>query len=200
MKSIRWLIALFALGSIPVSAQTPDEIARAAAYLANTRDTVLTQTKGLSEAQLAFKPAPEKWSVNEVLEHIAATEDFLFGMIEKQVMQAPPRPPGGEDAQAIDEFVLKVIPDRTAKAKAPEPLVPSRRFGSAEGSRKHFEASRAKSIAFLKETKGLRDHAIDSPLGKKLDGYQWLLFLGAHSERHGKQIAEVMADAKFPKA
>lgn len=198
MKITRCLFALALLAPLLAPGQTPAERKRAADYLAATRDSVLAQTGGLTEAQLAFKPAPDKWSVTEVLEHIAATEDFMFGLVEKQVMQAPPRPPGGEDAKAIDEFVLKTIPDRTAKAQAPEPLVPVRRFGSAEGSRNHFAASRAKTIAFLRETKGLRDHAIDSPLGKKLDAYQWLLFIGAHSERHGKQIAEVMADAKFP--
>jgi hypothetical protein len=33
-----------------------------------------------------------------------------------------------------------------------------------------------------------------------LDGYEWLLFIGAHSERHTKQILEVKADPNFPKS
>jgi hypothetical protein len=51
----------------------------------------------------------------------------------------------------------------------------------------------------LKKTPDLRDHALESPLGQKLDAYEWILFIGAHSERHTKQIKEVMADANFPK-
>jgi hypothetical protein len=39
----------------------------------------------------------------------------------------------------------------------------------------------------------------DSPLGK-LDGYEFLLFTGAHSERHTKQMLEVRADPNFPKS
>ena len=39
----------------------------------------------------------------------------------------------------------------------------------------------------------------DSPLGP-LDGYQWLLFMAAHWERHLGQIKEAKADAKFPRA
>jgi hypothetical protein len=35
---------------------------------------------------------------------------------------------------------------------------------------KYLEESRAKTIAFLKKTDGLRQHALDSPLGKQLDG------------------------------
>jgi hypothetical protein len=180
-------------------AQTAAEVERAAAYLAKTRDAVLASTKGLSAAQLAFKPAPEKWSVAEVLEHIASTEDYLMALIRDQVMAAPARP-AGEDVAAIDDFVLKAIPNRGSKLKAPEPLVPTKRYGSAEGSRKAFTTSRAKTIAFLKETKGLRDHAIDSPLGRKLDPYQWVLFIAAHSDRHHQQIEEVKTDAKFPKS
>jgi hypothetical protein len=95
--------------------------------------------------------------------------------------------------------VLKAIPDRTVKAQAPEPLKPTNRFGSPRASLKHFIDSRKKTIAFAKSTPDLRAHAIDSPLGKKLDAYEWILFIAAHSERHTKQILEVKADPNFPK-
>ena len=42
-------------------------------------------------------------------------------------------------------------------------------------------------------------HAADSPFGAKLDAYEWILFVGTHSERHTKQILEVKADPNFPK-
>jgi hypothetical protein len=45
----------------------------------------------------------------------------------------------------------------------------------------------------------LRSRAGDSPLGA-LDAYQWLLFTGAHNERHLGQMREVKADPKFPKS
>jgi hypothetical protein len=34
---------------------------------------------------------------------------------------------------------------------------------------------------------------------KDLDGYQWLLMISLHSERHAAQIAEVKAHAAYPK-
>ena len=64
---------------------------------------------------------------------------------------------------------------------------------------KHFVESRATTEDFLKTTAGLRDHAVDSPLGMKLDGYEFMLFIAGHSERHTKQINEVKADPNFPK-
>jgi hypothetical protein len=92
-----------------------------------------------------------------------------------------------------------MIPDRSQKAQAPEPLVPTNRFGSYDGSLKHFVASRATTEEFLKTTPGLRDHAVDSPMNMKLDGYQFILLIAAHSERHTKQILEVKADPNYPK-
>jgi hypothetical protein len=198
-RSLVLILALACMG-VSVQAQTLTQADREKAlkHLEMTRQGVLDATKGLSSAQWNFKPAPERWSVAEVTEHIAAAEDFLRGMVIEKVLTAPPRP-AGDDVVAIDEMVLKMIPDRTHKAQAPEPLKPSNRFGSPEGSLKHFTETRDQTEDFLKKTADLRDHANDSPLGKKLDGYEWILFISAHSERHTKQILEVKADPNFPK-
>jgi uncharacterized damage-inducible protein DinB len=167
-------------------------------YLASTKQGVMDATAGLSEAQWNFKPAPDKWSVAEVTEHIAAAEDYLRGMVTEQVMKAPARP-AGEDVKAIDEMVLAKVPDRTTKVQAPEPLKPTNRFGSPQGSLKHFEETRQQTVDFLNQHDDLRAHAVDSPFGKKLDGYEWIMFIAGHSDRHTKQINEVKADPNFPK-
>jgi hypothetical protein len=64
----------------------------------------------------------------------------------------------------------------------------------------HFIDSRATTEAYLKDTPGLRAHAMADPMGTKMDGYEWILLIAAHSERHTKQILEVKADAKYPKS
>lgn len=196
------LLSLFGLSAVLLTglfAQTDEDRAKAVAYLEKTKAGVIDAAKGLSDAQLNYKIAPERWSVAQVLEHIASAEDMIFGMASGQAMQGPART-DGEDVHAIDQLILTAIPDRSQKRSAPEPLIPNDRFHGAKASLEHFEASRAKTIAFLKNTQGLRDHAIDSPLGKKLDPYQWLLFIAAHSERHTKQMLEVKADPGFPKS
>lgn len=200
MKRTVLLLSLLATAVASFAADTlsADDRKKGLAYLEKTRAGVVAAVKGLSEAQLNFKAAPEKWSVAETLEHIASSEGMLFGLASTQAMQGPARP-AGDDAKAIDEFVLSAIPDRTKKASAPEPLIPKNRYGSAKEALAQFQKDRATTTAFMKNTAGLRDHAIDSPLGKKLDPYQWLLFVAAHSERHTKQMLEVKADPKFPK-
>jgi uncharacterized damage-inducible protein DinB len=198
-RNLRVLVVILSLAaSAWAQSLTQADRDRAVKYLESTRQGVQDATAGLSQAQWNFKPAPDKWSVAEVTEHIAAAEDFLRGMVTEQVMKAPPRP-AGEDVKAIDEMVLTAIPDRTHKAQAPEPLKPTNRFGSPEGSLKHFAESREQTLDFLKKHDDLRDHASDSPMGKKLDAYEWILFVAAHSDRHTKQINEVKADPNFPK-
>jgi DinB family protein len=194
------LIALVLMaGASAVSAQevTQEEKDKALQYLEATKKNILEATKGLSETQWNFKAAPDKWSVAQVMEHISAAEDFIRGMVKEKVMMAPAGDPG-RDVKKTDEAVLMMVPDRSHKAQAPEPLVPSNRFGSPEGSIKHFVESRMATEDFLKTTTDLRSHVADSPLGK-LDGYEFVLFIAAHSERHTKQINEVKADPNFPK-
>jgi DinB family protein len=171
---------------------------KALSYLESTRQGVIDATKGLSPAQWNFKSAPDRWSVAECTEHIAAAEGFIRGMIVEKVMKAPPRP-AGEDVAAIDQMVVAMIPDRSHKAQAPDPIKPTNRFGSPEGSLKAFLESRNTTEDFLKNTSDLREHASMGPLGKNLDAYEWVLFIAAHSERHTKQILEVKADPNFPK-
>jgi hypothetical protein len=177
---------------------TQEEKGKALQYLETTKKNIQEATKGLSPAQWNFKSAPERWSVAQVMEHIAAAEDMLRGMTTEKVMIAPAAP--GRDVKQIDEMVVAMVTDRSHKADAPEPLRPVNRFGSPEEALKHFLESRAQTEDFLKKTPDLRAHAVDSPLGKQLDAYEWVLFIAAHSERHTKQINEVKADPNYPKS
>jgi hypothetical protein len=173
---------------------------RALAYLESTKKGVVDATKGLSDAQWNFKPAPDRWSIAEVMEHLAAAEDMIRGMDQEQVMKSPAIPPrDAAELQKIDAGVIAQVPDRSHKIQAPEPLKPTNRFGSPADAEKHFVESRAVTEEYLKTTPDLRAHATDSPMGVKLDGYEWVLLIAAHSERHTKQMLEVKADPNFPK-
>jgi hypothetical protein len=199
MKRLLLALALVASTSFSLFAQdiTADERKRATDHLKKTSAALLAATDGLSAAQFNFKAAPERWSIAECAEHIAAAEAALLERAQ-QAMKAPARTEPA-NLKEIDDFVVTAIADRTNKVKAPEPLIPTKRFGSPADTLKAFKEARAKTTAFLTETKDLRGHAGDSPLGKKLDPYQWVLFISAHCERHTKQIVEVKADPNFPK-
>jgi len=193
------VLAVSGVAAIPAQELTQVEREHALQYLESTRKDVLDATNGLSEAQWNFKPGPDRWSVAQVMEHIAASEDFIrVDFVQKKVMVLPAGEPG-RDVKKMDAAIEAMIPDRSHKAQAPEPLVPNNRFGSSEGSLKHFLESRETTEQFLRSTTGLRDHVMDGPIGK-MDGYEFILFIAAHSERHVKQINEVKADPNFPKS
>jgi len=124
-------------------------------------------------------------------------EDGLFQNITSNVMKAPAGP-SDRDTAKIDAGILAMLPDRSHKAQAPSEFVPTGRWTPQEAL-DHFLKSRARTVAFLQSTPDLREHVTDSPFGQKLDAYEWVLFIGGHSERHTKQILEVKADPNFPK-
>ena len=167
------------------------------AHLKKTEAVFLASIDGVSDAQWTWKPAPERWSVAETAEHITKAEDLLRGTVEG-MMKAPAAPDVLAKTKGKEELILRVIPDRTKKAQAPEPLVPKGAFATKAALIEAFKAARAKTLALAGGTSDLRAFAnADLPVGET-DAYQGILFLSAHTERHTKQIEEVKATAGYP--
>ena len=164
----------------------------------DTRDDAVNATKGLSDAQVNFKAAPEKWSVKECMYHIAGAEKLLWTMFEG-TMKAPANPEKRSEIKVTDEQVVKMIEDRTTKAQAPEPIQPKNTgFNSLTEAVEDFKNSRGDHIKYLKNsTEDLRNHVVQMPFGY-IDCYQFLLFMAAHSNRHTQQMNEVKANSGFP--
>ena len=191
------LVSIASGGDAKAQNLSQADLDRGLQYLETTKKNIVDATRGLSEVQWNYKPSPFKWSVAQVMEHIAASEDLLRQMAESQIKQAPPGPE--RDLHKTDDKVLEVISDRSKKFQAPEQLRPRNQFGSPEAALKHFLESRAKTVELLKNTPDLRAHVVDSGLLGKIDAFERILFVAAHSERHTKQLLEVKADRKFPK-
>jgi hypothetical protein len=179
---------------------TAQERAAAITQFETTRDNFLKSIAGLSEKQWAFKPAPDRWSVAEVAEHITISELTLGGLVQQKIMQSPAAPEKRDQVKGKDEMILQRVPDRSHKAQAPEFLKPTGRWPNEADLVKAFEQARAANIDYIRNTNDdLRDHFFDHPVFGTLDGYQWLLLITAHSARHTEQIEEVKADPNFPK-
>ena len=200
-KQVAVAAALVALASAAPRADeiSSQERAKVVQYLTTTRDQVLAESAKLSEGQWNFKPGPDRWSVGEVVEHLALAEEFLLGSQQKVVASPVATPDQRAKSQGKDETIIKMISDRTQKAQAPEPLKPGTKLGPQAEVVKAFRERRGKTLDYAGKTKDdLRAHVSESPVGT-VDGYQWLLFIGAHTERHLAQIREVKASAEFPK-
>lgn len=169
-------------------------------YMQKTRKDFENSVKGLSEAQLNFKAAPDKWSVKEVSEHIAKAESYLGDSAMKVVSSTPAADEKSPMTGKEDQLVT-MITDRSKKFQAPPPLVPNGQWATEADILKAFNAARDKNVDFVKKTdeKVLRAHEQDGPAGK-LDAHEWELFMAGHTARHIKQIEEVKADPNFPKS
>ena len=178
---------------------TAEEREAALKQFQTTRDNFLKSIAGLSEKQWKFKPAPDRWSVAEVAEHIAVSESTIFGVVQK-AMQSPAAPEKRALVKGKDQVIEERLPDRSHKLQAPEILRPTGRWATEAELIKAFEDSRKSTMNYIQTTNDdLRDHFFDHQVFGPLDGYQWLLLISGHCARHTEQIEEVKADANFPK-
>lgn len=164
-----------------------------------TRELVLKNIKGLSPEQLNYKATPDSWSVAECVEHIALSENNIFGMIQGTLKEAAD---ASKTATKKDEEVFNGISDRSWKVKTSEAFVPTGKFGTFDKTVDEFKTKREATIKYLEGTKeDLRGHFFTFPaeaLGT-MDSFQLFLFMAGHTKRHALQIEEVKADAGFPK-
>jgi hypothetical protein len=163
------------------------------AYLDQNARGVEKELGGLSPAQLKWKPAADKWSVGEVVEHIVTVEAFLRGAATA-TLAAPADPAKCKEVKGNFEAMKKAITDRSEgkKAKAPEQVVPKGVYATAPDAQKAFVAARKSTRDFLasRPAKELQAHC--APIGPA--GMQDVIgvigFAGGH--------AEVKASKGFP--
>jgi len=206
MKRNQIAIALLCSAGLASSAEpnlSPADLERARVFLRQTQDMVVGATQGLSKAQWNFKPAPDRWSIAEIVEHMVLAQEYILGPVRQQLAKAA-APPARDNKQE-DEILLSGMPDRTVKFAAPDFLKPTGRWTPAE-SMERLKANYVELKKYLDATPDLRQHAVDAPAVKaiskgaydSIDGYQAILLVAGHTERHTKQVLEVRADAHFP--
>ena len=187
-------------GNAQQSQLSPKEREDAIRFLKETESTVFNGVKNLSEAQLTYKPAPDKWSVEECVKHIAAAEKELWAMAEGSLKQVP-NPEKRTGLKFTDTALIKAVEDRSHKAKTFAALEPANSpYKTLAEALQAFKENREKLIAFVGSTNiDLRNHVLELPVGT-FDAYQFILLISAHTNRHMQQVEEVKANANFPKS
>jgi uncharacterized damage-inducible protein DinB len=191
--------AIMMLSFLVVDPISKKERSYATKMLKETEKGLKDQLKGLSEAQLKFKPAADRWSIEDCVKHLAASEDMFWQMMEGTV-KSPANPEKRGEISVTDEQLVQKIGDRTNKVKTTEKLMPENiSFKDTDEAFESFKKKRDKLMEYVKSTNDeLRNHVATTPLGM-VDSYQLILFTAAHTNRHTQQIIEVKADPNFPK-
>lgn len=201
MKAVSFFVAivfLFGFANKP-PVISDQERKFAGDFLLQTEAGVINAIIGLSDTQLNFKPAPDKWSVLDCVKHIAVTEQSLWQMTNGAIAAAA-NPEKRSEIKTTDEQVVQMIESRAKKVKTTTPMEPQNTpYKSLHEALESFVKDRSKLINYVKSTDAdLRDHVVSMGFAS-FDAYQMILFIGAHSNRHTQQIEEVKADPNFPK-
>lgn len=179
---------------------TAEERARVIKWMDETQKIYLDRLEHVSEAQWNWRPAPFRWTVGEVAEHIMLTESRLFAVVER-ALAAPVNPNWQAKTTGKDAFIERAVPNRGVRAQAPLEIRPTGKLSREEVVRRYKEL-RVRVLEFTQKTDApLKAHTIEHPMRafNTLNAYDWLIYIPLHTERHNKQMAEVMAAPGYPK-
>ena len=165
----------------------------AVANLHATRDAFQSAVAGLSENQARFKPAPDRWNVEEIVEHVAVAEHGMYRLIT-ELHEVSTDPHEADSAASL----ARTKDRKNQPLAAPARTLPKGRFGSLNAGLNQFLENRQRTIAFVQNCQDeLCLRLIQHPAGL-LNGRDCLRILTFHPARHIEQINELKADPAFP--
>jgi hypothetical protein len=163
--------------------------------LASSETLLLEAVAGLNLTQWKFREAPERWSIAEIVEHLAVFEDFLLGVIQRTMADAP----RVGLVAGKDQLVLGLPESRDFKFKAREAASPTGRWPEPAQLVSEFRNMRARTAEFVTDAQGdFRSHFFAHLAFGDLDCYQWLVLVGRHTDRHVRQIEDVKSNPAWP--
>src|ERR1044071_7209347 len=115
-----------------------------------TTQMVAEQVRGLSPAQLEYKASPDRWSIREVVSHLAVAEPDYWRDLQKAVKATPDMKE--KKASATDADILWYGIDRVAHTKTGgghEKVDTYKDMGEALGK---LQALRSTMIEYIKTT------------------------------------------------
>lgn len=167
--------------------------------LATGRHALLQGLEGVTPAQCTFRRDADTWSIGDCAEHLVLTDQLLLAHVRGQILSSPADRARRVDVRGKDGIVVSAMRDRRNKIKTFEFLEPKQRFQDGTAAAASFEQARTITQDYVRGTTDpLHDHFAPLPGLNDLDGYQWLLLIASHTERHVAQIAEIKQAAGFP--
>jgi uncharacterized damage-inducible protein DinB len=156
--------------------------------LRESREKFLNSFTGVSDEQSHRKPAEDRWSVLDTVEHLTTAETIQCKLVTTQ------RAPRAADAPNREKVFLQVIADRSHKAQSPESARPRGRFANLAEAAAQFKASRESAIRFVETTtEDLRATQVrhPHPAAGDVSTFEMLIIMAKHAERHALQIEEI---------
>jgi DinB superfamily len=159
--------------------------------LRSARARLLNGVRSLSQPDLDVTSSQDGWSIGEILHHLQLIEASVARLLGRLLEHAArdglgPDPRTDSVLGRLDQFDIE---GALQKVVTPTAFIPQK--GSAkkvllEG----LAASRAALLAVVEKAGAfdLSQLSFPHPVLGRIDGYQWLLYVGQHELRHLHQI------------
>jgi hypothetical protein len=156
--------------------------------LDTVHEKLLVAVSTLPQAIYSERPAPDQWSVGEIVHHLALVE----GRVIKELEAALARPP-----QRVG-FLRRLLPtaivsSRLVRVKSPRAVTPLDAPARDEGvGNLNHTRLNLKALCATHGRERFRQLIFKHPFLGEIDGVATVSFVGYHELRHYKQIREVL--------
>jgi uncharacterized damage-inducible protein DinB len=168
-------------------------------YIDAQRRGLLAAAAAVPKDRWMEAPAPGKWSVSEVLEHLRKGEEGVVRLVFKLGKEARRSGTAREETdtssmlRSLDHMLGgRGVMDRTERREAPDMVRPA---GPVEPQTVIDGLTRTREdlhkAAALVDGLALEDLRWTHAALGELNLYQYMLFIGQHEARHTHQIAEI---------
>jgi hypothetical protein len=207
-----WIVSIFfALFSSHIQAQTQPEnvsLAKSVTWtetdrkylldnLSRSKQEIINETKNLSEKQWNFKESPDRWSINEVVEHIAIWE-LLFMHDISRSLGSEPNPENAKvkpDSNFVN-FIMEATPHHSLEYTKPFSYTIPMGINNGKNNLAWLLKMRDESLAYLKtETKNIRNYYNRG----NSNVHQLYIYVFGHTDRHLRQLKKIKQHPKYPK-
>ncbi len=166
---------------------------RLLAHMEMTSAWLIDEVTGLSPAQLAFRRAPDEWSIAQVIDHLLVVSPIYWSDLQAAVKSAPAK----SLLRNSDADLLWYGIDRTFREKAIPSEVPKGRFTELGSALAEYRKHHDRLVQYIRTTDDdLRSRQVPRQAS---DAYQWALLISTHEQRHVLQIREIKRDSRFPR-
>lgn len=169
--------------------------------LRRTRDALTREVETLTDAQWNFRESPDRWSIADVVEHLAIWEIAWAREIGEGIRNAPrPDLTPNQTAGAPDpdkyyrDFIMEDKPHIAPDFARPTGLI------KGKNTLAFFQLKREQVIAFA-DTTQTDMRAYYERTGSKFprNMHQVYIYQWGHVDRHLRQIQKVKQHPKYPK-
>jgi len=172
------------------------ELAAALARLDSARTAMRAAIDAVPATLQQQKPAADRWSVNEVVEHVHKAEShFLRPLIAAlEGARTSGLPAEVEQPELLPDQTRAFLLDRSNRRTAPETVQPTGTL-NADACFKEIEAGHARLHDVLTSCGGVALSTVthEHRFFGKLNIYQWVDLIAGHEGRHTAQLREIAA-------